>query len=120
MRNIALVALGGALGSVARYLITAAMAGVSVKFPFGTALINILGSFIIGVMYGLSRSGSSSEAAALFWMAGVCGGFTTFSAFSLQTLQLFQQNQPGLAFLNVLFSCALCIAATWGGLMLTK
>jgi CrcB protein len=84
------VASGGALGSLARYWMTGAVAALTgPRFPYGTLLINILGSFVIGVVAAMtltpSRMGMHPDL-RIFLMVGICGGFTTFSAFSLQTL----------------------------------
>src|SRR5580658_4300793 len=86
------VAAGGALGSVARFWMTAAVtAWTGPRFPYATLLINMLGSFVIGGVAGLTltpaRMGMHPDV-RIFLMVGVCGGFTTFSAFSLQTLEL--------------------------------
>jgi CrcB protein len=124
MNPILLVAAGGAAGSVARYtlaLFVARLAGTA--FPWGTVLINILGSFVIGWFAELSAAYGrhpTSEAMRAFVMAGLCGGFTTFSAFSLQTMDLLRGGQPLRAAANVLFSVALCLAATAIGMRLAQ
>jgi CrcB protein len=106
------VALGSALGGVARYWLTlAADRLVGAGFPWGTIAINVLGSLIIGIV----AARSPGYATRLFVMIGICGGFTTFSAFSLQTLALLQEGQPLKALANVMLSVLLCLAATWAG-----
>ncbi len=98
------IALGGALGSVARYWVGIAVAEIAgFAFPWGTLLINILGSFVIGYFGTLTIPDGprpASEHMRLFVMVGICGGFTTFSAFSLQTVDLlrFGQTVPALAY----------------------
>ncbi|MBC8096150.1 MAG: fluoride efflux transporter CrcB, partial [Akkermansiaceae bacterium] len=86
------VAIGGALGSVARFWMSQAMAAkFGESFPWGTLAINVLGSFVIGVFAGLSLPDGRwqvTPGARQFVMIGICGGYTTFSSFSLQTLQL--------------------------------
>jgi CrcB protein len=119
-----LVALGGALGSMARFWlgdVVASLAGA--RFPWGTLLINILGSFVIGwfdVFSGeFGRVPVPAEARA-FVMVGICGGFTTFSAFSLQTLQLMQGGEAVRAGAYVIASVALCLVSVWAGTVLGR
>ncbi len=103
------VFLGGGLGSVARYGISLfAVRALGAAFPWGTLIINIGGSFIIG-WFGF-RPGSSL-AARQFVMIGVCGGFTTFSSFSLQTVELLRAGHVWRGFANVALSVVLCLAA---------
>jgi CrcB protein len=109
------VAVGGALGSVARFWLANAMAvATGTEFPWGTLLINILGSFVIsffgGLIGGWPRFAVSYEA-RVFVMVGLCGGFTTFSSFSLQTVELARTGQAGRAMLYVAASVILCVAA---------
>ena len=113
------VALGGALGSVARYWMTNAVALLTgPRFPWGTILINVLGSFVIGLFAYLTtpfgRIPVSFDMRA-FVIVGICGGFTTYSAFSLQTLEL-ARNGDWLAVAgNIVLSVALCLGAVWAG-----
>ena len=87
--RVALVGLGGALGAVARYLLGTWIATrVSPDFPWSTFLINISGSFLIGVILGLASAGQLSNEARLFLAVGVLGGYTTFSTFSYESLEL--------------------------------
>lgn len=115
------IGLGGALGSMARHWsngIVATLAGVG--FPWGTLVINILGSFIIGfAATAMSADGRfpSHETAKQFVMVGICGGYTTFSAFSLQTLALLRGEQYLYAAGNVGLSVILCMIAVWAGYM---
>jgi fluoride exporter len=118
------VALGGALGSVGRFWLNGIVSSrFGETFPWGTMLINVSGSFIIGVIGALvvpeGRMDSSSRAfATQFLMIGICGGFTTFSSFSLQTLNLFRDREWLYAGGNVILSVVLCLAAVWLGWML--
>jgi CrcB protein len=113
------IALGGALGSMSRHWcngLVARLAGVA--FPYGTLVINIVGSFIIGVASATMTADGrwpSTTTAQQFVMVGICGGYTTFSSFSLQTLALMQGNQWAAAFANVMLSVALCLIAVWTG-----
>ncbi len=119
----ALVALGGAIGSVGRFWLAGAVARLTGPgFPWGTVLINILGSCLIGWLAGFTVYGRAQQAESLraFAMAGVCGGFTTFSSFSLQTLELLRGGHPWGAAANVVFSVILCVTATALGLWLAR
>jgi CrcB protein len=113
------VALGGALGSVARaWVSTLAGAWVGNAFPWGTLVINIAGSALIGwyaVAGGEQGWFTATDNSRAFVMAGLCGGFTTFSAFSLQTLTLFQAGQAGRAVAYIGASVALCLLGVWLG-----
>jgi fluoride exporter len=110
-----LVALGGALGSAVRLWLGVQVASlVGVRFPWATVLINVLGSLAIGFFAMLTSPGgrvSIPVEAQAFVMVGVCGGFTTFSAFSLQTLELVRVGQLLDAGTNVVLSLVLCLGA---------
>ncbi len=116
--NLFWVALGGALGSVARYQVSVWAGPYSRVVPWGTIGINIAGSFAIGLIATLTLptgARPSPEWVRLLLMTGICGGFTTFSAFSLQTLDLLRLGAWGAALLNVGLSVALCLLAVWAG-----
>ena len=109
-----LIGLGGALGSVARYWIGLWALPVSRDLPWGTILINVAGSFAISFFGTLTLNTGRypvPEAARLFFMVGVCGGFTTFSSFSLQTLELLRGGAAGRAMLNITASVLLCLGS---------
>ncbi len=109
-----IVMFGGALGTLARYLISVFAAPFSRDLPWGTISINIIGSFIIGFFGTLTLAQGRfpvSENARLFVMVGLCGGFTTFSSFSLQTLDLMRNGAFVRACLNVVLSVVLCVSA---------
>lgn len=108
------VALGGALGSVARYALKVAL-GSGGGFPWSTLGVNVLGSLFIGLLAGWGRE--APEALRLGLLVGVLGGFTTFSAFSLETLNLLRE-QPVLALLNVVTNLTLGLMACALGLWL--
>ena len=116
---LGLVALGGALGSVARALVGAAVpAG---RLPWATLLINIAGSLLIGwLMSRLSTINEHTLHTHSFWVVGVCGGFTTFSAFSWQTVEQMQKGQWGAAATNIVLSVVCCLLATWTGWRLAR
>lgn len=112
------IALGGALGSVARYWVAALAAPYSRDLPWGTVGINVAGSFLIGVFGTLTLQSGRYPAPdwlRLFVMVGVCGGFTTFSSFSLQTLDLLRAGAVARALANVALSVLLCLAAVAAG-----
>ena len=110
------VMVGSALGGLLRFAIGKLMLSfdVSSGFPVGTVLINVIGSFVIGYFGTLTvHSGRypASDNLRLFVMVGVCGGFTTFSSFSLQTLDLIRSEALGKALINVALSVGLCLTA---------
>lgn len=109
------IGVGGAVGSIARAWLALAVARVTgPQFPWGTILINIIGSFVIGFFGSLTASGSRFAASAnirAFVMIGLCGGFTTFSSFSLQTLELLRDGSVTQALGNIGLSVALCLLA---------
>ena len=109
-----IVMIGGALGTLARYLVSVLALPISRELPWGTILINISGSFVIGFFGTLTLAQGRypmSETTRLFVMAGLCGGYTTFSSFSLQTLDLLRSGAMIRAALNIAASVVLCIAA---------
>ena len=113
------IALGGALGSVARYGIADYLvARHAAPPPCAILLINATGSFLIGLCAALTGPGGRWNAPSdfqLFFMVGVCGGYTTFSSFSLQTFDLARGGAVLLAGLNILASVTLCLLAVWLG-----
>jgi CrcB protein len=115
----AAVAAGSALGALARYLCSvAAVALLGPAFPWGTLTVNVLGSFLIGLYASLSEPDGrllASPAQRQFVMAGFCGGFTTFSIFSLETLLLVDRQEFHLAAIYVTVSVALWLASVWIG-----
>jgi|SRR5947209_1767142 len=116
--NYLWVAIGSALGGVLRYALTRATIPISGGVPWGTVLINVIGSFVIGFFGTLTLQTGRfplSDNARLFVMVGVCGGFTTFSSFSLQTFDLLRSGQWGRAAVNVVLSVVLCLGAVAAG-----
>ena len=118
MTKVLLVALGGALGSVARYGVGVAAARMfGLGFPWGTLIVNVLGGLAMGVLF--VRIGPEDETLRLLLGVGLLGGFTTFSAFSLESLRLIQQG-PGSAALYMAASLALSVGACWLGYWLGR
>lgn len=116
-----IVMLGGAVGTLARYVVSVLALPVSRELPWGTILINVTGSFLIGLFGTLTLADGRypvAENLRLFVMIGVCGGYTTFSSFSLQTLDLLRAGAFGRALVNVAASVALCVAAVAAGHLL--
>ena len=119
MLNCLLVALGGGLGACARYLIGLAPLKEPFAFPVKTLFINLLGCFAIGMIAALSsKSASLSPKTVLFIKTGLCGGFTTFSTFALETETLIKTGHIGLALLYVVLSVSVGIALVFVGQMI--
>ena len=122
MLNLLIVAIGGAFGSVARYSVTTISKGsFGGSFPWGTFIVNLTGSFAIGLLAAslLSKLGNN-ETLKLLLITGFLGGFTTFSAFSLDTVDLFSRGATILAAAYVLLSVGVAIAATFLGLAIGR
>jgi CrcB protein len=113
------VAIGGAIGTVGRYWLSGIVARlIGETFPWGTLLINVTGSFIIGffaTLTGPDRRVYAASSTRQFVMTGICGGYTTFSSFSLQTLNLATDGEALRAGANVGLSVVLCLVAVWAG-----
>jgi CrcB protein len=118
------VALGSAVGGMARYWCSGIAARlVGEAFPVGTLIVNVLGSFVIGVFATLTGPDGPflvPSAARIFVMFGICGGYTTFSSFSIQTLALWNDGEWLLAGANILGSVVLCLGAVWLGQALAR
>jgi CrcB protein len=118
MKTILLVFAGGGFGSITRYLL-GKWIGSWNQFPLGTLIVNILACLVLGFVVGLAdHKQIISPATRLFLVVGFCGGFSTFSTFSYETLQLLQGGLSMQAILYILFSVVLCLMATLGGLYL--
>lgn len=118
MHQLLAIAIGGAVGSVLRFLVSTSVHRVMGRdFPYGTLTVNVLGSLLMGFLFIMlvERQISSIElrSGLLF---GVLGAFTTFSSFSFETLALVESGDLGKAFINVFMSVTCCLLATWVGL----
>ena len=113
------VTLGSALGGLARYWLSGfAAQHIRQTFPIGTLIVNVTGSFVIGFFATLTGPDGRvfvGTDARQFVMTGICGGYTTFSSFSLQTLNLARDGEMVLAGVNAVLSLALCLVAVWLG-----
>ena len=121
MTNILFALLGGALGAAGRYgiatLVQRQSAGI---FPWGTLAVNALGSFCIGILWHILEQSDASAGLRIFLVVGLLGGFTTFSAFSMETFNLIRDGAFKLAFLNVMISNILCIGLASAGYLLAR
>jgi len=119
--NYLCVGAGGAMGTILRFWISGMIAqAYGERFPTGTLVINITGSFVIGLFATLTGPEGRWMVGSLprqFFMIGICGGYTTFSSFSLQTLNLARDGQWGYAALNIGLSLALCLIGVWLGFL---
>ncbi|MFZ4724707.1 MAG: fluoride efflux transporter CrcB [Paludibacter sp.] len=122
MRQLLLVGLGGFIGSIARFAVS--KLNVYMHFlaiPLGTLTVNVVGSFIIGIIVGISQKSEIISAdVRLFLMVGICGGFTTFSSFSVENLMLIQNGQVFSALIYTFLSLFLGLAAVYLGYLSTN
>ena len=116
------VIIGSALGGMARYGVSGAVARrIGETFPWGTLTVNVSGSFVIGLFAALVAAGGAlggERMVGALVLTGLCGGYTTFSSFSLQTLNLARDGEWPRAFANIVASAALCLLAVWAGFAL--
>lgn len=124
MVNYLFIGLGSALGGISRYWLSGFLAQrFGESFPVGTLVVNVTGSFLIGFFATLTGPDGRllvGPTARNFFMAGICGGYTTFSSFSLQTLNLARDGEWLYAGLNAVLSLALCLVAVWLGHVLAQ
>lgn len=112
------VGIGGFMGAVCRYLLSGIIQQES--FPFATMLINFIGSFVIGFVIGISQKTAIPKDLLLLLKVGVCGGFTTFSTFSAETLALFEKRQYLMGGGYAAISVLICVFGVWLGKWVTK
>ncbi len=125
MKPLFIIGIGGFIGSIARYLLSNVIqnkfiASLDAGYPFGTLGVNILGCFVIGIIYGYSLKYTLTFEWRIFLITGICGGFTTFSAFSVDLIKQIQQGDLINAFTYMLGSILLGLGATWSGILLMK
>jgi CrcB protein len=113
------VAIGSGLGGAGRYACSRLMAAwLGAGFPWGTLLVNVAGSLLIGLVAGLAGPGGRiGPDLRLFLTVGLCGGFTTFSAFSFETMELLRERHMAAAGANIALSVLLCLAGVWLGMI---
>lgn len=118
MRPYVLVGLGGLLGSVGRFWLSGRVQQVGGGvFPYGTLVVNVLGSFVLGLLATLAADGRwITPNLRLFLGVGLCGGFTTMSAFSYENVFLLSHGHNGLAVANIAVTLGVCLAAVWAGM----
>ena len=122
MLQILAIATGGAVGAVLRFSVSNGVYRILGRdFPYGTMAVNVLGSFLMGILFILmvERLAVSAEFRSAI-LVGLLGAFTTFSSFSMETLSLIEGGEPTKAILNIVFSVVLCLAATWLGVGLGR
>jgi len=121
MKIVLLVGFGSFIGGMSRYLVTLFVQNkILSTFPYGTLAVNIIGCFLIGVIYGLSERGNMNPEWRLFLATGIMGGFTTFSSFSNETVSMLRDAEYLPALSYVAFSVIVGLAATFGGISLIK
>ncbi len=114
IKNFLLVGLGGGIGAMLRLFFTNIIKHTT--FPYGTFFINIAGSLLIGIIFGLSvKTNIISNELKLFLATGICGGFTTFSAFSAENMQLLKEGNYAMSCLYIFSSVVFCIVAVFAG-----
>lgn len=116
LKSFLLVGAGGAIGSMLRYFIS--LMPIKSDFPYATITANLLGALLIGFICGLVSQKNISNNLVLMMKTGVCGGFTTFSTFSLESFKLFESGKTATGVIYVLLSLAGCILGVWAGIVI--
>ncbi len=121
MKILFAIGAGSFIGGMARFLLTQLVQSKFITlFPLGTLAVNTLGCFFIGIVFGVADKGNLNGEWKLFLATGILGGFTTFSAFSLETINLFREGQLGFASLYITGSILLGLLATYSGVLIMR
>ncbi|MFW6218627.1 MAG: fluoride efflux transporter CrcB [Bacteroidota bacterium] len=121
MKLLLIVGAGGFIGSASRYALAGLIQNkVLSSFPFGTFSVNLVGCFLIGMLFALTERGNLNPEWRIFFVTGICGGFTTFSAFSAESLALIRDGQLSLAFMYIMASVTFGLLTTFAGYELLK
>ena len=117
--NCLLVSVGGAIGSLLRFLVSIGIGSANLSYPFATGIVNLLGSFLVGFISAYAGPrGLLTEPARLLLFTGIMGGFTTFSAFALETVHLSREGLSLYVFLNITFHFVICLGSAFVGFKL--
>lgn len=121
MKIVLFVGLGSFIGGISRYLVSLFIQNKFLStFPYGTLAVNIIGCFLIGIIYGFSERGNMNAEWRIFLATGIMGGFTTFSSFSNETVSMLRDAQYLQAFSYIFFSVIIGLAVTFAGISLLK
>ncbi|HFC76646.1 MAG TPA: fluoride efflux transporter CrcB [Candidatus Moranbacteria bacterium] len=119
--NLVAIAIGGAVGALLRFWVSSGVYYILGKeFPYGTLAVNILGSFLMGFLYILFLERVISSELRAIVLIGLLGAFTTFSTFSIETMNLLLDGEQTKALLNIFLSVSFCLLATWLGMLLAR
>lgn len=120
MNSLIAIFIGSGLGGIVRFGISKLVFRFAPNFPLGTLIVNIIACFMVGLLIQFFREKNHNEILSYLFVVGFCGGFSTFSTFGFETLELFRQQQYGFAFANVALSVVLCIVFTFLGIIFAK